>query len=107
METKEMSTIDKIAVVNGHLARVMSLAADLRVEMDIIANSVCIDETGTMVVERKEYCDTCGDLDSIIFSIGKLTRALMAEAIFEDVEKRMCANYGKLTGAQKGKLTKC
>ena len=88
-----MSTIDKIAVVNGHLARAMSLAADLRVEMDIIANSVCIDETGTMVVDRKEYCDACGDLDSIISSIGKLTGALMAEAVFGINPKTLLVFY--------------
>ena len=101
METKEMNAIAKIALINEHVANAMKLAADLRVEMDIITNSVCI-----MMIDIAEYRGACGDLDCLITLIGNLTGTLASEAIFNDVEKRMHANCAKLTDKQKQRLSK-
>lgn len=104
METKKMNTIGKIALANEHLANAMRLAADLRVEMDIITDGVCVNEAGVVMMDRTEYCEACGNLDSIISLIGQLTGLLAAEAVFDDVEKRMRANSEKLTEAQRRRL---
>lgn len=100
-----MNVISKIALVNEHLANAMRLTADLRVEMDIITDGVCIDEDGTMILDCIEYREACGNLDSIMALIGRLTGALVAEAVFHDVEKRMYANGNKLTESQKKRLS--
>ena len=101
-----MNAIAKIALINEHVANAMKLAADLRVEMDIITNSVCISEDGVMMIDIAEYRGACGDLDCLITLIGNLTGTLASEAIFNDVEKRMHANCAKLTDKQKQRLSK-
>lgn len=106
METMKMNAVDKIALVDEHLANAMRLAAGLRVEMDIVTDGVCINKDGIMIIDQEEYNDACDKLDGIILLIGRLTGALMAEAVFDDVKKLIDINGEKLTEAQKKRLSR-
>lgn len=83
------------------------LAADLRLEMNAITDGVCINEDGIIVTDRVEYCEACGHLDTVISMIGNLTGLLMAEAIFNDVKKRIDTDSATLTEAQRARVNEC